>query len=229
MRTRPLKTCVLLLLLYGHKRFFQSRLTAQRAVGVHFAAGESFSLAAIRAGNERNYYSVAPGFGYQQVISSKMVSVCRRIGLLSTGKYYFDTHTWPSEHDGSGGYLPDPGLPHESETRVFQLFSNIQLGVKYYLNQSKVRWFLQPYIEGDIFLSNRSTKVFLLDNGDVYEKISVSEARPPKRKFVFSTGFGIGGEMDLGDQFVIFRRPGCEIHDFRCCDYRSSYFPDSRT
>jgi hypothetical protein len=205
MHIRPLKIIVILLLLTGTGAFFNP-INAQRSVGIHFAAGESISLAPLKVGNERNYYSVAPGFGYQQVISSKW-SLFAGVGLLSTGKVFNDTHTWPSEHDGSGGYMPDPTLPHKSETRIFQLFSNVQLGAKYYLNQSKIRLFLQPYIEGDIFLSNRSTRVFLLDNGDVYEKISISEARPPKRKFVFSTGFGFGGEMDIGDQFVIFAVP----------------------
>lgn len=178
-------------------------VNAQHAVGLHFAIGKSYSTAPLKPVGERGYYSVAPGFDYQLTLSEK-VAWFSSIGLLSTGRHSIDTLRWGSEIDDQGNYLPDPTLPHRSDTRVFQLFGAIQSGIKYYFTNNQIKLFAQPYLEGDIFLSHRNTTLYFLDNGDVDTKTSSAEPFTPKRKFVFSAGLGFGAEIDFGDYFSVY-------------------------
>jgi hypothetical protein len=176
---------------------------AQHAVGVHFALGKSYSLSALKPDGEKAYYSVAPGFDYQFTFSEKF-SCYGSIGLLSSGRHQIDTLRWGSETDSMGNYIPDPSLPHKSDKRIFQLFGAIQAGIKYYITDNDIRFFLQPYLEGDIFLSNRNTTLYFLDNNDLDTRTSAAEPFTPKRKFVLSAGLGFGAEKDLGYRFTIY-------------------------
>lgn len=176
---------------------------SQHAVGLHFAVGVSYSTAPLKPAGEQGFYSLAPGFNYQYTISEKLTWVSS-LGLLSTGRHSLDTLRWGSETDGMGNYVPDPTLPHKSDTRVFQLFGAIQSGIKYYLTDKRIRMFVQPYLEGDIFLSHRNTTLYFLDNGDVDTKTSSAEPFTPKRKFVFSAGMGFGAEMEVGEHFSVY-------------------------
>ncbi len=176
---------------------------AQHAVGLHFSVGGSYSIAPLKPVGERGFYSLAPGFDYQYTISEKLTWVSS-LGLLSTGRHTIDTLRWGSETDGMGNYVPDPTLPHKSDTRVFQLFGAIQSGIKYYLTDKRVQLFMQPYLEGDIFLSHRNTTLYFLDNGEIDTKTSSAEPFTPKRKFVFSAGLGFGAEMDINEGFSIY-------------------------
>ncbi len=176
----------------------------QQAVGLHFAAGKSFSIAPLKAASEQAYYSLAPGFDYQYSFSDKL-AFFGGVGMLSTGKHTInDDLRWGSEHDGMGNYVRDPSLPHKIDSRVFQLFLAIQAGIKYYVTNNRVRIFIQPYLEEDIFLSNRNTTLSYLDNGDLHSKTSTSEPITPHRKLVISAGLGIGAEIDLSNRFSLY-------------------------
>ncbi|MCB0651380.1 MAG: hypothetical protein KDC85_08920 [Saprospiraceae bacterium] len=182
---------------------FFTPIHAQHSVGLHFAVGKSYSLAPVKPAGEKGYYSVAPGFDYQFAFTEKFF-LYSSLGLLSTGRHTIDSLKWGSETDNMGNYVPDPSLPHKSDARVFQLFGAVQTGIKYYLTEKRLRLFIQPYLEGDVFLSNRNTTLYFLDNGDLDTKTSTAEPFIPKRKFVFSAGFGIGAEWALSDLFSVY-------------------------
>jgi hypothetical protein len=203
MRTGLLKKILFLTLFLGFYSLTPIA-TAQQAVGLHFATGKTYSIAATQAPARRPYYSLAPGIDYQRNMSDKF-AFWGSLGLLSTGRHSInEDFRWPSEHDGQGNWVPDPNLPHKNERRVFLLFLSIQAGVKYYLTDNQVRLFVQPYLEGDIFLSHRETRLLFLDNGDLDSKTSIAEPYVANRNVVFATGAGFGGEMELGDRFSLY-------------------------
>lgn len=187
--------------------FLHSPVKAQQAVGLHLSLGKPFTLAALKAAANNPYMAVAPGFGYQYTFSEK-IAVWGSLGVLSTGYYNeFEGLKWGSEHDGMGNWVPDPNLPHQGEMRTFLVFSALQAGTKIFFSQNRLRTFLQPYLEADVYLSSRNTTLLYLDNGDLDSKTSSSEPINPQHRFVFSTGIGFGWEMDLGDYFTVYLIP----------------------
>ncbi len=203
MQTGLLKKMLFITFLWGSLSF-SNQATAQQAVGLHFALGNTYSIAAIKSGARQPYYSIAPGIDYQHNTSDKF-AFWSSLGVLSTGQHSTSNDLrWGSEHDDQGNWVPDPNLPHKAERRIFLLYLSIQAGVKYYLTDNRIRLFVQPYLEGDAFLSHRETNLLFLDNGDLNSKTSVTEPYVVKQNIVFATGAGFGGEMELGDRFSLY-------------------------
>jgi len=82
--------------------------------------------------------------GFNKVLNKSMVL---KSGInFSRINYYTSRLTglrWPSEHDGNGGWEPDPTLPREMSDRVNYALIGIPLLLKYELNSHR----LKPYME----------------------------------------------------------------------------------
>ncbi len=74
-------------------------------------------------------------------------------------KYNSGPLRWGTQHDGEGGF--DPSIPSgtnvtEVKLRQIDFFLEIPLGVRYFLSQGKVKFFVQPSISPALFLTERT-------------------------------------------------------------------------
>lgn len=131
------------------------------------------------------------------------------IGLnVLTDVYYEDNLRWPSEHNGSGGFEPDPALPHELKQTFHWYFIDLRLGTKYYFNQNKVRFFVLPYVEGNINFTNRYETIYTYDDGEEERTGTNSEDYDASiRPLNLSVGLGLGATIPVNQSISIAIMP----------------------
>ena len=66
-----------------------------------------------------------------------------------------DNLRWPSEHDGMGGWKPDPNLPHKIKFVEDHFFIEIPIAGRYEFNQQKLTPFIEAGIMPHMYLGTR--------------------------------------------------------------------------
>lgn len=66
-----------------------------------------------------------------------------------------DNLRWPSEHDGMGGWKPDPNLPHNIKFVEDHFFIEIPFAGRYEFNQQKLTPFIEAGIMPHVYLGTR--------------------------------------------------------------------------
>lgn len=147
-----IKLLTLLFLLITSSVFSQSRSSIELSIQI----GNSYrtfsntpnTITNNKVIDSRNLHKYKPNYhlelGYNKVVTENIVL---KSGInYSRIDYYTNKISdlrWPSEHDGNGGWQPDPTLPREFADQVNYTLIGIPLLFKYELNKNS----LKPYVE----------------------------------------------------------------------------------
>ena len=96
------------------------------------------------------------GFNFNKRVTSK-ISLKTGIRLASVGYIVNedDNLHWPSEHDGMGGWKPDPSLHHTLKFVEDYWFIEIPLVARFELNQKKLAPFIEVGVMPNFYLTTR--------------------------------------------------------------------------
>lgn len=122
---------------------------------------------------------------------------------------------WGTQHNGEGGF--DPSLPGESVTRVSfrnaYFYFEMPLGVRYFLTQGKVKFFVQPTANPALFLTQRTDAEYSYsDRPD--EQNTTTGNSGNFRTLNLHAALGAGIEFPLSDKLSLQFMPQAGIQAF---------------
>ncbi|MEZ4960563.1 MAG: outer membrane beta-barrel protein [Saprospiraceae bacterium] len=124
-------------------------------------------------------------------------------------KHKVDDLRWGTQHDGNGGYDPN-AQSGESITgfksRYNHYFLQIPLGVRYYLSQAKTRFFIQPTLAPNVYLTSQ-TKSTVIYAGQPNSSESSWGGYPGTRKANLFASLGIGLEIPINNKIGVQIQP----------------------
>lgn len=155
------------------------------------------------------------GFNYNLRLTNK-IFLKTGLRLASVG-YKGEKRTglkWGSEHDGKGGWIPDPSLPHEIQMVHDYWFTTIPIAGRFEINQKKLSSFFELGVSPSIYMTTR-TKIITdigtdsdFQNGDVHNF--------NKLHIVGFVSFGMN--YSLNDNFQFFGQPIVRYHLTKMAD-----------
>ncbi len=182
-------------------------------VGVHFSISNFKNTEPIYPASLSGdgIVQVSPGVDYQHFFKDRL-AVFTALGFaIFTERSENNDLRWPSEHDGMGGWTPNPSLPHQSETKTSYFFLDWQLGLKYIAIQRKLSVFIMPYFESNFLVDHQSRQKLTYDDGHT-ESIPTSDfdRYDGLRKTNFSVGFGVGVQYPIAPRLCFYLMPQVE-------------------
>ena len=178
-------------------------INAQSSIGLHFGAGMSYKLVALQQASVSNHFSSSSGIDFYYDIDDGF-SLYTGLGIFMISEV--SNLRWGTQHNGFGAFLEGD----ENKTHTFLQFFSIPLGIKYYLTNTKVRLFVQPYVEMDIFLS----QYYRFKTGKFqYERSKALPLFPENEPLTYTiaTGLGFGAEIDLGKRLSLHLMPEVKL------------------
>jgi hypothetical protein len=134
-----------------------------------------------------------------------------------TQKFGGNDLRWGSQHDGMGGFdeTIESGEASIVDGRLNDFFLDIPIGISYYFNQGKWRFFAQPSVDLTYFLTRRSTLKIGFDDPTIESVESVSSGGINSfRSMNLNGSLGLGLERSLTENLSIFLQPTAIIHLF---------------
>ena len=131
-------------------------------------------------------------------------------------KYKSDALRWGTQHNGEGGF--DPNLPSgETLTRVnfrnAYFYLEMPLGVRYFLTQGKVKFFVQPTLSPALFLTRRTdSELIFSDRPNEQETSSGSFIN--RRSLNLYAALGAGIEFPLSGKLSLQLMPQASMQAF---------------
>jgi hypothetical protein len=169
----------------------------------------------IRDSIERGKLNWRIGFNYNQKIGKK-IFIKTGIRLASVG-YQKEKRTglrWPSEHDGMGGWSPDPNLPHEIQTVLDYWFAEMPLAARFEMNKKKLSPFFELGISPSIFLATRVKSITDIGKDASFHKGGVYHFK----KFHMVGVISLGLNYSVNEKFQIFGQPAFRYHFTKLVD-----------
>ena len=132
-------------------------------------------------------------------------------------KFGGDDLRWGAQHDGMGGFdeTLQSGDASILDGQVNNFFLDIPIGVRYYFNQGKWRFFTQPSVDLSYYLTRRTSIKFTLSDleTEVIESIS-SSGLNDFRTINLAGSLGFGVERNISEKLSIFFQPTATMHLF---------------
>jgi len=120
-----------------------------------------------------------------------------------------DNLMWGSEHDGSGGYVRDPALPHRMEYQQKTDYLTLRAGLGYYLLRTeKFGLGVMPFAEAGFFIKNKDEQRLVYDNGNVDSSSGLDYYGEREfRKVNASAGLALSFQAKVASKFDVFLAP----------------------
>lgn len=120
-----------------------------------------------------------------------------------------DDLRWPSEHNGAGGYVRDPALPHRLEYQQKTDYVTLRAGLGYYLLRSeKFRLGVMPFAEAGYFIKNKNEQRFVYDNGNIDSSSGIGYYGDLEFRSVnASVGLALSFQAKVASKFDVFLAP----------------------
>ncbi|MFM9946743.1 MAG: outer membrane beta-barrel protein [Saprospiraceae bacterium] len=120
-----------------------------------------------------------------------------------------DNLRWPSEHDGNGGYVRDPALPHRLEYEQKTDYVTLRAGVGYYLLRSeKFGLGVMPFAEAGFFIKNKNEQQFIYDDGNIDSSSGDGFFGDSEfRNVNASVGLALSFQAKVASKFDVFLAP----------------------
>lgn len=149
------------------------------------------------------------GFNYNRKIS-KNIFLKTGLRFASIG-YKGEKITgirWGSEHDGMGGWILDPSLPHEFQLVYDYWFTEIPMAGRFEINRKKLSPFFELGISPSIYLTSRKKTVT-----DIGKESEVPNGDVQDFNRLHVVGFiSFGLNYSLNDTFQLFGQPVFRYH-----------------
>ncbi len=206
-------------LLFVLALIFGTLLHAQdnpRQIGIHFSISNFSCTEPLSPANRpgSGVVQVSPGIDYQHFFTDRLAAFSALGFTVFAEKTDNRDLRWPSEHNGSGGWTPDPSLPHQSETKTSYFYLDWQVGLKYVAIQRKLSLFVLPYLESNFLIDRQLHTQYIYDDGRV-ESIPTSDAPASGydglRKVNLSAGLGIGLQYSIAQRLNLYLMPQAEM------------------
>lgn len=141
------------------------------------------------------------GLNYTFQISNRIVlEVGARYASIGYQTAKMDIQ-WGSEHNGNGGYEPDPNLPHNFRNSSDYRFVEFPLSAKYILKKGKFTPYIAAGISPNVYLNTRSVTII-----EAKTEISVSKTHNIN-KLNLSAHAGFGIDYQLNKSLEIYMQP----------------------
>jgi len=141
------------------------------------------------------------GFNYNQQLTTKTF-LKSGVRLASVG--YRDQKLtglmWGSEHDGTGGWTPDPSLPHEIQLSFNYLFVEIPIAFRYELGDKKVSPFVEAGIAPMVYMTTNTKRVTDIDVNNSFTRNTQDDFN----KLHLAGTMSLGINYKLNDKLQIF-------------------------
>jgi len=147
------------------------------------------------------------GFNYNRHLT-KRVYLKTGVRLASTG-FNGEKKTglvWPSEHDGMGGFVLNPNLPHEQQVNQDFWFVEFPIAGRIELSDKRFTPFIELGISPSIYLTTRSKFISDIDTSVDFNK----EANFNSLQFIGNISFGLN--YTLKDKVQLFGQPIFQYH-----------------
>ena len=156
----------------------------------------------VRDGIEKPSFSQSYGIFLNKKIAEKQ---WLRFGLRYNPVTYIDKETdnvmWGSEHDGMGGWKPDPSLPHTLKlTRTYQ-YLDFTFAYRKMLSEKKWRSFFEIGIAPTVYLGTTLNILLGTDASKIKRK------EPDVNSFSMNIQYSYGVERDFGKNFSFVLQP----------------------
>lgn len=155
------------------------------------------------------------GFNYNLRLSNK-IFLKTGLRLASVG-YKGKKKTglrWGSEHDGMGGWIPDPNLPHEIQLVYDYWFTEIPIAGRFEINQKKLTPFFELGISPSIYMTTRIKSITDIGADSEFQNGDVQNFN----KFHVVGFISFGLNYALNDKFQIFGQPTFRYHITKLVD-----------
>ncbi len=130
-------------------------------------------------------------------------------------KYKSGPLRWGTQHNGEGGF--DPNLPGESVTRVnfrkAYFYFEMPLGVRYFLTQGKVKFFVQPTVNPALFLTQRTDAEYTFTDRPNEQNTTTGNSGN-FRTLNLHAALGAGIEFPLSGKLILQLMPQGSIQAF---------------
>ena len=152
------------------------------------------------------------GFNYNRKIAKQWFL---RTGLrLASVGFKGEKRTdlrWAGEHDGMGGWIPNPSLIHEIQFVNDYWFAEIPIAGRFELNEKKLTSFFELGIAPSIYLTTRTQEIT-----DLGTTTKFSNNNTPELEKVHLVGFiAFGLNYSINDKFQFFGQPTFRYHTTR--------------
>ena len=155
------------------------------------------------------------GFNYNLRLSNK-IFLKTGLRLASVG-YKGEKKTglrWGSEHDGMGGWIPDPNLPHEIQLVHDYWFTEIPIAGRIEINKKKLSPFFELGVSPSIYMTTRTKTITDIGTDSEFQNGDVHNFN--KLHVVGFLSFGMN--YSLNDKFQIFGQPVFRYHLTKLAD-----------
>ncbi|HRD80612.1 MAG TPA: hypothetical protein PLL53_07630 [Saprospiraceae bacterium] len=149
------------------------------------------------------------GFNYNRKISN---NIFFKTGLRFASIGYKGEKitgiSWGSEHDGMGGWILDPSLPHEFQLVYDYWFTEIPMAGRFEINRKKLSPFFELGVAPSMYLTSRKKTVT-----DIGKESEVPNGDIQNFNRFHIVGFiSFGLNYSLNDQFQLFGQPVFRYH-----------------
>jgi len=121
---------------------------------------------------------------------------------------------WGSEHDGMGGWVLDPTLPHEIQLIDDYWFIELPIGARIRLNNKKLNPFFEFGVSPSIYLTTKTKIITDIDTSTKFNKNSQDEFNK-----IQMVGFiSLGMNYYLNENIQIFGQPIIRYHLTKMAD-----------
>jgi hypothetical protein len=149
------------------------------------------------------------GFNYNKKLAKKLYL---KSGLRLASVGYKDEKrtglTWPSEHDGMGGWTPDPNLYHESQLVHDYWFIELPIAGRFEFSDKKFSPFIEIGVSPSMYLTTRVSSITDIGTDNSFEKNELSTFN----KMHLVGNFSIGFNYLLTEQLQFFGQPIIRYH-----------------
>ena len=155
------------------------------------------------------------GFNYNRRLTSKIV-LKTGLRLASVG-YKGEKKTglrWGSEHDGMGGWIPDPSLPHEIQLVHDYWFTELPIAGRFEINQKKLSPFFELGISPSVYMTTRTKTITDIGTNSEFQNGDVHNFN--KLHIVGFISFGLN--YSINDRNQLFGQPTFRYHLTKLAD-----------
>ncbi len=122
--------------------------------------------------------------------------------------------TWGTQHNGMGGWTTDPNLPQSYKLSEDFLFIEIPVTIRYWLNNSNIRMYLESGLYPAIYLTTRQSVKLDEETNTTYERYDFNTFNNLQFVGLFSVGF----EKKLKNNNGMFLQPTFRYHLTKMAD-----------
>lgn len=155
------------------------------------------------------------GFNYNRRLTSR---IFLRTGLrLASVGYKGEKNNdlrWPSEHDGNGGWVADPTLPHELQLVYDYWFVEMPIVGRFEKDQMKISPFIELGILPSYYMTTRTTQKTDIGTDSDFQSGDVHNFN--RVHFVGFVSFGMN--YSLNDNLQFYGQPAFRYHFTKLAD-----------